>query len=304
MPKHKIDTVVASACNLAKSLSHKYVTVEHLLLASLDSAVEKDQLKFWSVDRIGLQSSLEAFLKENVPTLRPSERGHQPQATVGFGRVVKRVVETGTEKANASTLLDAILHEHVHDSFAVKLLQQHGLAIALPSPEPMLDHKASLVAIVDAHVDSAQRDLEAVLATVGGCNVPALRGALNLIADWARFTHLIEDESVRKEKMLQMCNVFACLRVNSIEDQLDEFIAMLARVDDEDRQALSQNLATLVLAPDSKKVKEDCLKGLAGYKSIGYKPQQDRDSARDVRASLDGNSAFWAFRKARNKEAA
>lgn len=300
----KIDSLIASASKLAANLSHKYVTVEHLLLASLDNAAEKEQLRFWSVDASALRSSLEAFLRGNVPTLTPSESGHEPQPTVGFGRVVKRVVDTGTGKANASNLLDAILYEHVHDSIAVKLLQQHGLAIALPQVTQMLDNKTSRAAIVDAHGDSAKSDLEAVLARVGGCNVPVLRNALNLIADWAKFTHLVEDDSVRKEKMLQMCNVFECLRVNSIEDRLDEFIAMLARVDDEDRQTLSQNLATLVLAPDSKKVKEECLKGLAGHKAMGYKPQQDRDAAREVRNSLDGNSAFEAFRKARNKETA
>ncbi len=217
---------------------------------------------------------------------------------------MQRIFEVNVGKVNASNLLDAILYEHVHDSFAVKLLQQHGLAIALPQAAPRLDDKASRVAIVDAHVDSAQRDLEAVLATVDGCNVPALRDALNLIADWASFAYLIEDESVRKEKMLQMCNLFECLRVNSIEDRFEDFVAMLARVDDEDRQSLSQSLATLVLAPDSKKVKEACLKGLAGSKAMGYKPKNDRDGARQVRDSLGNDRAFEAFRKARRKEMA
>jgi len=297
---NQIDAAIVSAITLAKRQNHKYVTVEHFLLSSLDNSSEKEQLRFWSVDRNGLQSSLEAFLRDNVPTLAPSENGHEPQATVGFGRVVGRVMKVGKGQANASNLLDAILYEHVHDSIAVKLLKQHGLAIALPQPDQ--DCEISRAAFVDAHVDSAKNDLEAVLATVGGCNVPALRGALNLIADWARFTHLIEDESVRKQKMLQMCNLFECLRVISIEDRFEEFVAMLARVDDDDRQSLSQSLATLVLAPDSKKVKEDCLKGLAGSRSMGYKPPKDRDAARDLRDSLGSDRAFEAFQKARNKE--
>ena len=104
--------------------------------------------------------------------------------------------------------------------------------------------------------------------------------------------------------MLQMCNLFECMRVNSIEDRLEDFIAMLERVDDEDRQTLSQSLATLVLAPDSKKIKEDCIKSLAGSKSMGYKHKKDRDAARTARDSLGSDVAFEAFRNNRKREMA
>lgn len=293
---------ISEAFKLAKSQCHKYVTVEHLLLASLDCAAEKEQLRFWSVDSIALRSSLNKFLRENVPIQSSPEKGNEPQPTVGFGRVVQRVLKGDKSQTNSSSLLDSIVHEHVHDSIAVKLLQKHGLAIALPQPKH--DQTASRIALVNAHVDATQKDLDHVLTTINSCNAPLLRGALNLMADWARFTHLIEDESVRKEKMLQMCNLFECMRVNSIEDRLEDFIAMLERVDDEDRQALAQSLATLVIAPDSKKIKEDCIKGLAGSKVMGYKHKKDRDAARTARDSLRSDVAFEAFRNKRKREMA
>lgn len=259
-----------AATDLASSAGHTYVTVEHLLLAALATPGGREKLWFWSVNVKRLRSSLERFLSSLD---WPQQQGGAhalaaPGTTLGFQRVVSRVRCSQDRKLTCDHLLDAILHEGQGE--AVAMLRESGLAIALPQPDE-----------IEAHEGVA-------LAHTGNLSA----ASLDPLVTWIQSAYQIADEAQRAEKIQQIVNVIRCMQVNALESVLDTFIATLSRVKEENRNALSANLAILALAPDSLAVKEKCLMALAGEGEFGWRPQADREQARAVIAQADRDDGW------------
>jgi len=111
----------------ARSKSHEFITVEHLLLAMLDNTAAISVLRACGADIDILKKDVDVFLEETTPLLNEGERETQP--TLGFQRVLQRAVfhvqSSGKREVAAPNVLVAIFGEQ--DSQAVYFLNTQNI---------------------------------------------------------------------------------------------------------------------------------------------------------------------------------
>jgi ATP-dependent Clp protease ATP-binding subunit ClpA len=99
------------------------MTVEYLLLSILDNQITTDILQACAVDIEQLRQELLDYIEENTPIL-PAGLDREPQATLGFQRVLQRaafhVQSSGKREVTGANILVALFSEQ--DTHAVYLL--------------------------------------------------------------------------------------------------------------------------------------------------------------------------------------
>ena len=123
----ELEFCLSQAFREARERRHEFMTVEHLLLALLDTPQVVDLLRSCGADLTVLHRELRAFIDEVTPTLGADEEG-DIQPTLGFQRVLQRAVHhvQNADKREVTPLnvLVAIFAEK--ESHAVYLLgRQH-----------------------------------------------------------------------------------------------------------------------------------------------------------------------------------
>ncbi len=112
----------------AKTRSHEYLSVEHILFAILHDERGMDIITDCGGDIQRIKLSVEEFFKENIPKI-PDHTDMDPQPTIGFHRVLQRalfhVQSAGKEEVDAGDLLAAIFLEE--DSHALNFLESEGI---------------------------------------------------------------------------------------------------------------------------------------------------------------------------------
>ncbi len=113
----------------AREARHEYMTVEHLLLAILDTPKVREILRACGADLPKLRRDLETFIGETTPKL-PSGDERDVQPTLGFQRVLQRAVfhvqSSGKKEVSVSNVLVAIFSEK--QSHAAYLLGMQDVA--------------------------------------------------------------------------------------------------------------------------------------------------------------------------------
>jgi ATP-dependent Clp protease ATP-binding subunit ClpA len=109
----------------AREERHEFITVEHLLLALLDTPTVIETLKACGTDLARLRRELKEFIEGATPRLRgEEEEGTEVQPTLGFQRVLQRAVfhvqSSGRKEVTPINVLVAIFSEK--QSQAVYLL--------------------------------------------------------------------------------------------------------------------------------------------------------------------------------------
>ncbi len=129
MISDELEKTLQRAQNYAQSLSHQYMTLEHLLYSMVEDKDVKNILDACEVDVISLKKELEQFLKENLADLI-SELNEEVKPTLGFQRVIQRAVihvqSSGKDQTSAANVLVAIFSER--ESHAVYFLQKQNLS--------------------------------------------------------------------------------------------------------------------------------------------------------------------------------
>ncbi len=128
----EIGPLIAQAVAQARQARQEFVTVEHLLLALLDSASVAQVLRACACNIEDLRRGLQGFVSDRSPVLPPGSQAHT-QPTLGFMLVVQRAVMTlvargasnGQEEVTGVQMLQAIFGES--DSQAVYCLHQQGV---------------------------------------------------------------------------------------------------------------------------------------------------------------------------------
>ena len=114
----------------ARNRRHEYITVEHLLLALLDNATARNVLDNVGADVEALRKKLNDFINEHVPLIPPGKDEQEPDATLGFQRVVQRAVfrmrSANKKEVSGADVLIAIFSEE--ESQAVFFLNEESIA--------------------------------------------------------------------------------------------------------------------------------------------------------------------------------
>jgi ATP-dependent Clp protease ATP-binding subunit ClpA len=113
----------------AREARHEYMTVEHLLLAILDTPRVREILRACGADLAKLRRDLESFVADTTPKL-PPEDDREVQPTLGFQRVLQRAVfhvqSSGKKEVTVANVLVAIFSEK--QSHAAYLLGMQDVA--------------------------------------------------------------------------------------------------------------------------------------------------------------------------------
>ncbi len=128
MLSKELEFCLNSAFREARDQRHEFMTVEHLLLALLDTpkVIETLQACGGSID--ALRVDLVEYIEETTPRIE-SEGDIDVQPTLGFSRVLQRAVfhvqSSGDKEVTAGNVLVAIFGEK--ESHAVYLLDRQGV---------------------------------------------------------------------------------------------------------------------------------------------------------------------------------
>ena len=113
----------------AREARHEYMTVEHLLLAILDTPRVREILRACGGDLPKLRRDLDTFIAETTPKL-PADDEREVQPTLGFQRVLQRAVfhvqSSGKKEVSVANVLVAIFSEK--QSHAAYLLGMQDVA--------------------------------------------------------------------------------------------------------------------------------------------------------------------------------
>jgi ATP-dependent Clp protease ATP-binding subunit ClpA len=98
----------------AREARHEFMTVEHLLLAVLDTPKVREILKSCGADLAKLKTDLRQFIDQTTPRL-PDNDEREVQPTLGFQRVLQRAVfhvqSSGKREVTVANVLVAIFSE-------------------------------------------------------------------------------------------------------------------------------------------------------------------------------------------------
>jgi len=109
----------------AREARHEFMTVEHLLLAIVDTAKVREILRACGADPVRLRKELVEFIEQTTPRIK-QEDDREVQPTLGFQRVLQRAVfhvqSSGKKEVTVANVLVAIFSEkHSHAAYLLGL---------------------------------------------------------------------------------------------------------------------------------------------------------------------------------------
>ncbi|HTC45235.1 MAG TPA: ATP-dependent Clp protease ATP-binding subunit ClpA [Steroidobacteraceae bacterium] len=129
MLSNELEYCLNDAFHQAREARHEYLTVEHLLLAILDTPKVREILKACGADLVKLKQELKDHLEQSTPKLEEAE-DNEVQPTLGFQRVLQRAVfhvqSSGKKEVGVGNVLVAIFSEK--QSHAVYLLNRQNVS--------------------------------------------------------------------------------------------------------------------------------------------------------------------------------
>jgi ATP-dependent Clp protease ATP-binding subunit ClpA len=126
---NELEYCLNDAFHQAREARHEYLTVEHLLLAILDTPKVREILRACGADLVKLKQEIKEHIDQSTPRLDESEE-REVQPTLGFQRVLQRAVfhvqSSGKKEVGVANVLVAIFSEK--QSHAVYLLNRQHVA--------------------------------------------------------------------------------------------------------------------------------------------------------------------------------
>jgi ATP-dependent Clp protease ATP-binding subunit ClpA len=121
----ELEICLNEAFQSAREARHEFMTVEHLLLAIIDSPKVREILRACGADSARLRKELEEFIEQTTPRLKQDD-DREVQPTLGFQRVLQRAVfhvqSSGKKEVSVANVLVAIFSEkHSHAAYLLTL---------------------------------------------------------------------------------------------------------------------------------------------------------------------------------------
>ncbi len=130
MLSSELEYCLNEAFQRAREERHEFITVEHLLLALLDTPSVVETLKACGTDLARLRRELKDFIEDSTPRLRSEQDEPDVQPTLGFQRVLQRAVfhvqSSGRKEVTPVNVLVAIFSEKQSQAVYFLNLQDVG----------------------------------------------------------------------------------------------------------------------------------------------------------------------------------
>jgi ATP-dependent Clp protease ATP-binding subunit ClpA len=188
MLSNELEYCLNDAFHQAREARHEYLTVEHLLLAILDTPRVREILRACGADLGKLKQELKDHIEQSTPRVEEGEE-REVQPTLGFQRVLQRAVfhvqSSGKKEVGVANVLVAIFSEK--QSHAVFLLnRQHVTRLDVVN---YISHGLSKIAEEKTDKEEAQADVER--DPEGGSALEKYATNLNRLAQEGRIDPLI-----------------------------------------------------------------------------------------------------------------
>jgi ATP-dependent Clp protease ATP-binding subunit ClpA len=188
MLSNELEYCLNDAFHQAREARHEYLTVEHLLLAILDTPRVREILRACGADLGKLKQELKDHIEQSTPRVEEGEE-REVQPTLGFQRVLQRAVfhvqSSGKKEVGVANVLVAIFSEK--QSHAVFLLnRQHVTRLDVVN---YISHGLSKIAEEKTDKDEPQADAER--DPEGGSALEKFTTNLNRLAQEGRIDPLI-----------------------------------------------------------------------------------------------------------------
>jgi ATP-dependent Clp protease ATP-binding subunit ClpA len=185
---NELEYCLNDAFHQAREARHEYLTVEHLLLAILDTPKVREVLRACGADLGKLKQELKEHIEQSTPRLEEGEE-REVQPTLGFQRVLQRAVfhvqSSGKKEVGVANVLVAIFSEK--QSHAVFLLnRQHVTRLDVVN---YISHGLSKIAEEKTDKEDTQSDAER--DPEGGSALEKYTSNLNRMAQDGRIDPLI-----------------------------------------------------------------------------------------------------------------
>jgi ATP-dependent Clp protease ATP-binding subunit ClpA len=185
---NELEYCLNDAFHQAREARHEYLTVEHLLLAILDTPKVREVLRACGADLSKLKQELKDHIDQSTPRLEEGEE-REVQPTLGFQRVLQRAVfhvqSSGKKEVGVANVLVAIFSEK--QSHAVFLLnRQHVTRLDVVN---YISHGLSKIAEEKTDKEDSQPDAER--DPEGGSALEKYTSNLNRMAQDGRIDPLI-----------------------------------------------------------------------------------------------------------------
>jgi ATP-dependent Clp protease ATP-binding subunit ClpA len=121
----ELEICLNEAFQAAREARHEFMTVEHLLLAIVDTPKVREILRACGADVARLRKDLKDFIDQTTPRLKDDD-DREVQPTLGFQRVLQRAVfhvqSSGKKEVTAANVLVAIFSEkHSHAAYLLSM---------------------------------------------------------------------------------------------------------------------------------------------------------------------------------------
>ncbi len=169
MLSSELEICLNEAFQGAREARHEFMTVEHLLLAIIDTPRVREILRACGADASRLRKELKDFVEQTTPRLKQDDE-REVQPTLGFQRVLQRAVfhvqSSGKKEVSVANVLVAIFSEkHSHAAYLLGLQEisrldvvnfiSHGLSKSGDEREvPRTDESAQVEGERDAEGSS------------------------------------------------------------------------------------------------------------------------------------------------------
>ena len=188
MLSNELEYCLNDAFHQAREARHEYLTVEHLLLAIVDTPRVREILRACGADLTKLKQELKDHIEQSTPRVEEGEE-REVQPTLGFQRVLQRAVfhvqSSGKKEVGVANVLVAIFSEK--QSHAVFLLnRQHVTRLDVVN---YISPGLSKIAEEKTDKEEAQADTER--DPEGGSALEKFTTNLNRLAQEGRIDPLI-----------------------------------------------------------------------------------------------------------------
>ncbi len=169
MLSSELEICLNEAFQGAREARHEFMTVEHLLLAIIDTPKVREILRACGADATRLRNELKDFVDQTTPRLKQDD-DREVQPTLGFQRVLQRAVfhvqSSGKKEVAVANVLVAIFSEkHSHAAYLLGLQEisrldvvnfiSHGLSKSEDAPRSAEEAPAQTESERDAEGASA-----------------------------------------------------------------------------------------------------------------------------------------------------
>jgi ATP-dependent Clp protease ATP-binding subunit ClpA len=128
-PSQNLQAIFENSIEIAKSNSHEYITIEHIVCAIMNDPNSFALVESFGADANFIKSNLEHYIKNNLNDIKTADTSAKPKKTNSVERVLNRcftqVLFSGRQKMEVADVIVSVLSEK--NSFGFYFLQKGGV---------------------------------------------------------------------------------------------------------------------------------------------------------------------------------